>query len=265
MEFWRVYSDAESRFFDIHEIRHVIEPQFNIFVQGSDQDRKDLQPFERDVEGVSGASGTQLSLNQKWQTKRGGEGHWRDVDWIVLNVTWNQFWNKDKTGLFYPGAPLRGFYFASRPELSLATSSIDVDGTWRIGERMRFLGESNYSLDTHRVEQAAAGFAVDQSATLSYFLGNRYVNALHSDQWTIAMDYQLTQKYRLIASESFDTLAGQNILSSVTLIRSLPRLNAALTVTYDANQADTSVIFTMWPEGFPAATPGTYSGAGDRR
>jgi hypothetical protein len=263
MQFWRVYADAESRFFDVHEVRHIIEPQFNIFVQGSDQDRKDLQPFERSVEGISGASGTQLSINQKWQTKRGGEGHWRTVDWIVLNVSWNQFWNKDDAGTFYPGAPLRGFYDPSRPELSQATSSIDVDGVWRIGERMRLLGEANYSLDSHRLEQAAAGFAVDQTATLSYFIGNRYVDVLNTDQWTFAMDYQLTQKYRLIASESFDSDAGRNILTSVTLIRRMPRMYAALTVTYDANQADTSVIFTMWPEGFPASTPGVYMG--DRR
>ncbi len=265
MEFWRVYTDAESRFFDIHELRHVIEPQFNIFVQGSNQDRKDLQPFERDVEGISGASGTQLSLNQKWQTKRGGPGHWRDVDWVVLNVTWNQFWNKDKTGLFFPFAPVRGFFFASRPELSLAESSINVDGTWRVGERMRLSGEADYSLDGHRLEQAAGGFAVDQTSTLSYFLGDRYIDELHTNQLTVAMDYQLTQKYRMIASEGFDTLAGQNILTSVTLIRQMPRLNAALTVTYDANQGDTSVVFTMWPEGYAAPTPGVYSGAGDHR
>ncbi|HVT82982.1 MAG TPA: LPS assembly protein LptD, partial [Phycisphaerae bacterium] len=263
MQFWRVYSNAESRFFDVHELRHIIEPQFNLFVQGSSQDRRDLQPFDRAVEGITNASGTQLSLNQKWQTKRGGEGHWRDVDWIVFNVAWNQFWNKDDTGLFFPARPLRGFYFASRPELSLATSSIDADATWRVGERMRLLGDANYSLDTHRVEQAAAGLAVDQSNTLSYFIGNRYVNALNTDQWTLAMDYQLTQKYRLIASESFDTQAGHNILTSMTLIRRMPRLNAALTVTYDANQADTSVVFTMWPEGLPGSSQPMYMG--DRR
>ncbi len=265
MQFWRVYSNAESRFFDVHEVRHIIEPQFNLFVQGSSEDRKDLQPFQRDVEGVTGASGTQLSLQQKWQTKRGGEGHWRDVDWIVFNVSWNQFWNKDKTDsgtLFYPMTPLRGYYFASRPELSQATSSIDLDGVWRVGERMRFMGEASYSIDGHRVEQAAAGIAVDQTNTLSYFLGNRYVYALNTDQWTIAMDYQLTQKYRIIAAESFDTQAGNNILTSLTLIRKMPRLNAAVTVTYDANQADTSFVFTMWPEGLPGAQPNTYS---DRR
>ena len=54
--------------------------------------------------------------------------------------------------------------------------------------------------------RASAGLAVDQTNTLSYFLGTRYVNSLNTNQVTVAMDYQLTQKYRLIATESFDTL-----------------------------------------------------------
>jgi hypothetical protein len=210
---------------------------------------------------MSTASGSQLSLNQKWQTKRGGEGHWRDVDWVVLNVSWNQYYNRDRTTLtdgtispFFPQLPTRGFFFQSRPELSLVQNSINVDGVWRAGERFRFLGEANYSLESARLEQLATGIAVDQSPVLSYFFGNRYIRALKTDEWTIAMDYQLTRKYQLIAAESFDFQTERNILSSFTLVRKLPRFNTALTVTYDANNADTSVIFTAWPEGLPATS-----------
>ncbi len=31
----------------------------------------------------------------------------------------------------------------------------------------------------------------------------------------------------------------------------MPRFNMAATITYDANNADTSFVFTAWPEGFP--------------
>src|SRR5205823_13274946 len=127
--------------------------------------------------------------------------------------------------------------------------AINVDGTWRVGERARFLGEANFSLDSHRFEQAAAGLAIDQSKTLSYFIGNRYIRGLNTDEWTFALDYQLTQKYQLIAAESYDFKSGNNILTSFTLVRKLPRFSTALTITYDANNADTSVVFTAWPEG----------------
>ena len=266
MQFWHVYDDVQSTFFDVHRLRHIIEPQFNLFVTGTNVERSDLQPFDRDVEGISGGSGMQLALNQKWQTKRGGEGHWRDVDWITLNVSWNQFWNKDNTSLFFPLQPLRGYYFASRPDLSLVRNSINVDGTWRLGERARLIGESDYSLDKHRFEQLAAGLAIDQTKSLSYFIGNRYIGALDTDEWTFAVDYQLTQKYQVIAAESYDFQSRGNILTSVTLVRKLPRFFTALTVNYDANNADTTFMFTAWPEGFPNSGFGNHTGgSGGRR
>lgn len=272
MEFWRVYDQAESRFLDVHRLRHIIEPQFILFASGSNQDRSDLQLFDRDVEGISKASGMQLALNQTWQTKRPGDptqpgqSQWRDVDWITFNLSWNQFWNRDRTSALFPLDPLRGFLFPSRPELSLVANSINANATWRVGEHFRLMGETNYSLDNHRVEQAAAGLAVDQSPSLTYFLGNRFINALGTDEWTAAVDYQLTQKYRLITAESYDFDQGRNILSSVTLLRKFPRFNTAITVTYDANNDDTSVVFTAWPEGFPNTGFGNVvGGAADRR
>jgi lipopolysaccharide assembly outer membrane protein LptD (OstA) len=133
--------------------------------------------------------------------------------------------------------------------LSLVQNSIAADGVWRAGERWRLLGEANYGLDANHLEQMAAGVAVDHSDSLSYFFGNRYVRALATDEWTVAADYKLTRKYEMIASESYDFQTGNNILSSITMIRRMPRFNAALTVSYDANNADTSVVFTAWPEG----------------
>ena len=116
------------------------------------------------------------------------------------------------------------------------------------------------------------GFAVDQSPTLSYFFGDRYIQQLKTSQFTVGVDYQLTQKYQIIATESFDTKAqrfdstidpainpnvfkgyvgdeGQNILTSVSLVRRMPRFNFQVTLTYDANQGDTTFSITAWPEG----------------
>ncbi len=257
MQFWKVYEDVHSTFWDLHRMRHVVEPQFNMFVAGTSEDRKDLQPYDRDVEQISSASGTQLTLHQKWVTKRGGPGAWRNVDWLVVDVSLNNFYNKDKTGMFFTGLPVRGMYMPSRPELSLVQDSITVDATWRVGERARILAEMNYGLNDGEVEHLATGLAVDQTDSLSWFIGNRYVADLKSDEWTIATVYKLTRKYTVMAAQSYDFSANQNILSSLTLMRKLPRFNTALTLTYDTNANDTSVIFSMWPEGLPQANVGT--------
>jgi hypothetical protein len=148
----------------------------------------------------------------------------------------------------------------SRPELSLAQDSINADWVWRAGERVRLMGDANYSLESGRLEQASAGMAIDQSKTLSYFIGNRYVGLLDTDEWTFGVDYQLTSKYELLFTETYDIQAKANILTSVTLIRKFPRLTTAFTVTNDANNSDTTFMFTAWPEGFPQGGVGNMKG-----
>ncbi|MCL2641134.1 MAG: LPS assembly protein LptD, partial [Phycisphaerales bacterium] len=251
LAFWRTYREINSTFWDLRGIRHIIEPQFTIFATGSNIQRGSLQPFDRDVEGISRASGMSFAIHQKWQTKRGGEGHWRDVDWLVLNVQINHYWNADDATFLYPLDPLRGYNFFSRPELSLIRNSVAIDAVWRIGERARLVGEYNINTDTGTLEQFATGLVVDQTDNFSYFFGNRFINALSTNEWTIAVDYRLSNKYQIIAAESYDTSNRGNILSALTLVRRFPRFNTGLTITYDANQADTIVTFAAWPEGFP--------------
>lgn len=251
MEFWRVYDDVESDFWDVHRIRHVVEPEFQVFQTGTTVTRGDLQPFDRDVEGISDASGAQMTMHQKWQTKRGGPGHWRNVDWLVLDVSSISNWHEPRNGPFYPGDPLRGFMFTSRPELSLVRDSINADLTWRVGEWARYMAEESYNVDDARLEQLAQGIAIDQSPYLSYFFGNRYIRDRGTDEWTIGASYKLTRKYTISVTESYDLALRENILTSVTLLRHMPRFNAAFTVNYDANMSDTSFVVTVWPEGMP--------------
>jgi hypothetical protein len=259
MEFWKVYDDVESQFFDVHRVRHLIEPEVTLFETGATQDRANLEPFDPDVEGISNASGGQFLLHQRWQTKRGGKDHERTVDWIEFNISANMFWNKDQPGTFYPLQILEGAVFSSRPELSLVANSINSDLTWRVGERVRYLMDASYNTDTSNLTTLSSGLAVDALPHLSYFVGNRYIGPLRTDEWTFAGSYELTRKYTLSAAESYDFYFAHNILTQFSLARKLPRFNVAVTATYDANQNDTSVVFSAYPEGFPELGLGTGS------
>ncbi len=262
-QFWRVYDDVNSEFFDIHRIRHIIEPEFNMFVVGTDKSRDDLQPFDeamRDVEEISDSSAYMVALHQRWQTKRGGPGKWRDVDLLTLNVSYQQFWNKPSNNSTSPFAelnPLRGTYFASRPDLSLVADSVAADMTWRVGEYLRILGDTSYNTDLNELITAAGGVAVDQSPTVTYFVGDRFVQPLNSNEVTCAVTYQLTRKYSITAVESYDFNINHDIVSALTITRRLARFNAALTISYDADASDTTVVLAVWPEGLPNAGIGT--------
>jgi len=260
-QFWQVYDDVNSEFMDVHRMRHIIEPEFNVFVVGTDKNRNQLQPFDedmRDVEEISDSSAFLLALHQRWQTKRGGPGHWRNVDYLAWNVSYQGFWHKPATGPFAMQDPLRGVYFASRPDLSLPTNSLNTDVTWRVGEFVRVLVDASYNTDLSRLVTASSGLVVDQSPSLSYFIGNRYINApdpgqtvLSTDELTVAVIYQLTRKYTVMATESYDLDLKHDVISSLSLTRKLPRFNASLTFSYNADMGDTTVGFALWPEGMP--------------
>lgn len=259
MQFWRVYENVRSGFWDINGIRHIIEPQVNVFIAGSNEHSADLQPYDRDVEGISDISAVELTLRQKFQTKRGVPGNFRNVDWLVINTSFVSYFDDPEKGPFFRGQPLRGAYFYSRPELSLVRDSVYIEMIRRIGERVRWITEANINLEDGRLEHYANGLIVDQSPHLAWFLGNRYVNARDSSEWTLALDYKLTEKYNLIAAQSYDTGLSKNIFSSVTLVRKFPRLTGALTVSYDANVDDVSFVVSVWPEGFPEVGIGSSS------
>ncbi|HWB54798.1 MAG TPA: LPS assembly protein LptD, partial [Tepidisphaeraceae bacterium] len=74
--FWAVDDTAESTLFDIHRLRHVIEPEINLFTSADNVDRGNLYIYDQNVDAINDISGGQLALRQTWQTKRGGPGEW---------------------------------------------------------------------------------------------------------------------------------------------------------------------------------------------
>jgi hypothetical protein len=215
--FWKVYRGFNSNFLDVHQLRHIIQPEVDVFVSGSNVQQGYLQPFDRNVEGITDASGAEFALRQTLQTKRGSPGHEQIVDWMTFNVAADMFWNKSTIGPFSSnnpmyaggpfstsdyGQPLVGYYDFSQPELSQVADSINANATWRAGANVRLLGDESYNVDLQQLETADAGVMVDQSPSISYFLGNRYIRAVDSDQWTFSINYKLTRKYAFSATES---------------------------------------------------------------
>ncbi len=268
VEIWKTYHHIRSNFFDVHQLRHIIEPEISLFQTGSTVQRGYLQPFSRDVEGITDASGAQFALRQVFQTLRGRPGHRQEVNWITLNVDADVFWNQPKYGPFYPGdpmyagapfstsdfgSPVLGYFDFSRPDLSQVADSLNSNFSWRIGADVRALADEDWSIDNQKLEKFDTGLAVDQSPNLSYFFGNQYLGPLSTDQWTVAVNYQLTRKYIVSLVQSYDFSLAHNVMSSITLVRKLPRFYTAVTLGYSADTKDTAVFFSIFPAGYPHA------------
>lgn len=246
--FWRVDDAVQSRLFDINRIRHVVEPQVSVFTSASTIDRGEVYQYEEDVDSINDLSAVQLALRQRWQTKRGGPGRWRNVDFLTLNVEANFFSNKpDSTAL----APenFRGLYFGSEPEASLPRDSVNADATWRISDQTVLLADVQYNLDKSELATAGVGLIARRDERLTYFLGNRYIEELGSNITTAAAWYQISPKYTIAVSQSFDFGLGQNVASSIQFVRYFDRFIAAIKIYHNSSTDQSGFGFNIFPTG----------------
>ena len=268
--FWKVDDSANSDLFDIHRVRHVIEPEVNLFTSGQTVDRGDLFIYDEPIDPINDVSAAQLALRQRWQTKRGGPGRWRSVDFFSLNIEANFFANQPTDAQLAP-TNFRGLFYPSLPEASIPRNSINSDATWRISDTTALLADAAYNLDTRELATASIGLAVRRDPRLSYFLGTRYIQAaantssppftVHSAITTVAADYELSRKYSLAVAQSYDFGAGDTVGTSIMVIRRFDRFFAAFRFYYDARSHEKGFTINLYPEGLGAtgrAMPGLF-------
>src|SRR6185436_20012000 len=143
---------------------------------------------------VFDVSAVLLALRQRWQTKRGGPGNWRSVDFFALNVELNAFSNAPDGDDFRP-AGFRGLFFNSAPEVSLPRTSINSDALWRISDTTVLLGDIEHNLEEEQLATASVGVAVQRDDRVQYSAGVRYIGDINSTIASFLMNYQISTKY----------------------------------------------------------------------
>ncbi len=247
-ELWKVDPTAQSDLLDIHQIRHVIEPEVNFFTSAMNISRGQVYVFDPDVDAINDISAAEFSLHQRWQTKRGGPGEWRSVDFVTLNVSVAAFENKPVNKYLNP-YDFRGLYFSTYPEESIPRDAVNIDASWRLSDNTVLLGDASYNLDRGNLQTLAAGILVRRDTRLSYYLGNRYIADLKSNITSVHMDYEITPKYTLDIDQEFDFTLGKNVYSSAALIRRFDTFFMAIRYFYDETTRENSFSFNLYPTG----------------
>src|SRR5262249_35186520 len=130
---WRVYETINSDLFDIHRVRHVIEPEVNFFASTQSVDHNELFIYDSQVDQINDIQAAQIALRQRWQTKRGGPGRWRNVDFLTLGISADLFANQPPPAELAPQS-FRGVFFPTLPEASIPRNSLNMDLTWRVSD-----------------------------------------------------------------------------------------------------------------------------------
>jgi hypothetical protein len=259
--FWKIDNDAHSRLFDINRVRHVIEPEVNLFTSAQTVDNSELYIYDEPIDAINDISAAQIALRQRWQTKRGGPGRQRSVDFFTFNVEANFFANQPPSDQLQPKG-FRGSFFQSMPEASIPRNSLNFDATWRVSDTFVVLSDLQQNLDEGQLATAALGVAVTRDPRLSYFVGTRYIEDLDSVIASIAMEYALTMKYSVSLAQSYDfgDVDG-TVFTSASIRRRFDRFSAMLTVYHDQNEDESGFRFAVYPEGLGVGI-GTDSATG---
>jgi hypothetical protein len=128
-----------------------------------------------------------LSINQRWQTKRGTPGNQRVVDWITLNLTGHYFPQSD------------------RDNFGQEFGMFDYDFRWHIGDRLALLSDGYFDTFQDGLQTASIGLAANRPEQGDVYLGFRTIDGpLNSQTVNLRLNYRLSHKWVLRASNSWD-------------------------------------------------------------
>jgi hypothetical protein len=235
-QFHRIDDDVESRMFDLHRMRHIIEPSVTIWHGASDRDLASIPEYEWAVDGVGEGSALRLGLTNTWQTFRGGPGRWTSIDWLTMNVQ-AVFSSHDATSR-YPTPQ----WFSWRPEYSTFGDFVSTNATLRLSDRVAVLGEMTRGLGgedvTHR---ASIGVEIDHAPDLTTFMEYREINSGDSRLLDIGWKYRVSPRYEILVAPAWD-FTTENLRSiRVEAQRSFPDFDLTLYAAYDRVRDETFI------------------------
>lgn len=248
---WRAFPEAQSEFFDIHGIRHIIKTDVVAWGAHTNRDSHELYEFDESVEGIDEIDGVSVGVRQRWQTKRGGPGRERIVDVITWDVELGLF--NDAESDEYSN----GFTSYTRPENSISRNYVNSSLIYRVNDTTELLSELNYDLNDGKVDTFAITYGVERTPRLSYLLGYRYVGDGDSSLLAAGLNYRISEKYIMAVREEFDLDRGQTAQFDIGVIRKFPRWYVSVVFAVDEIDDDFGISVSAWPEGLPTAAIGS--------
>ena len=216
----KVNDAVDSRVFDLHRMRHIIEPSVSVWHSDSNVDSADLPVYDDGVESLFEGTAARFALDQTWQTKRGGPGRWHSVDVFSLDaylVTTSNDADRQSPFLRYVGF---------RPELSNPGDHVGADAAWQVSDAVSLAASTAHDLEEGRQIWSSAGALIRHSPVFNSSFGVRHLEPLESTYFNIGAAYEVGPKYVLSTGASYNTEASDFQNLSAELRRELP--NAVL-------------------------------------
>ncbi|MCC6908407.1 MAG: LPS assembly protein LptD [Phycisphaerales bacterium] len=242
-QFSRINNTVESRLFDLHRIRHIIEPSLTFFSADSDAGVGDSPIYDVDVEGITTGTVMRVGMRNTWQTQRGGPGRWRSVDVFILDTDFVLSTSETQGDYSLPR------YFDYRPELSHLGDHFAGDFMWLVSDQFALAGNMIYDLDRDSIARSAVGYRLDHSRDLYSYTDLRYAEVDDSNLLTTGLGYSLTSLYQFRGSVTFDLNRDDAQSTNLELIRKTPQMDIIFGFSYDQIREDTTISLSLSPRG----------------
>ena len=238
----KVDDSIESRLFDLHRIRHIVEPSITIWGSDSNFDRTDVPVYDDDVEDLLVGSAFRAAIDQTWQTKRGGVGRWRDVDIVKLRT---EYVNINDT----IGSVAIPEYYTSRPELSNPGEYFNASMIVQPTDAFAIAGEWEYDLEQHSTAKSSIGAILENRPGLTTSVEYREVQPLDATFLTVGARYRLSDKYALAFNANYNFRLEDFQTFNTQILRRFQIGTLGATVRYNNIRGETSIGFVFRPLG----------------
>lgn len=250
----RVWDGIDSRLLDLHRLRHTVQPGITYMIAGSNVSRTNLPVFDDDVENLLDGQAVRVGLDQTFQTQRGGPGRWHNAD--VLKITTEFVFTSSDAGQKTP----IGRWYEARPELSSGGNFFNADATWQVTDTLSIAGRDIVDLDLGRQQLVGGGLIIRHSPQFTSYLDAHYVDSQDQTILGVGAQYELTDKYLMGASGSFDASREGFQGGSIEVRRRFESFTFGGSINYDQIAGNTSFGFSIQPAGARAGA--SYSGFG---
>ena len=238
-----VYDEADSKFFDIHRLRHIIEPNATIWYAGTNVDRTSLPVYDEPVEGLVEGGMYRIGINQTFQTQRGGPGQWHNVDLLTLSTDYVY-----STGDTNQRSPYGRFY-DFRPEYSNPGEYGTIDAVLRLTDATSMTASEIFSFDRNEVAATTVGLLIRELPKYSAAVDLRFLNPQNSTFLNLALSYELTSKYSMYLGAEFDANTGDFQSAVIEIHRKFRSLELAVAVATNQITGETGVSVSVIPYG----------------
>ncbi len=247
----KVDDEAISNFFDIHRIRHIVEPSVSIWHADSAFAASDTPIFDDDVEGLLVGTMFRVAVDQTWTTKRGGPGRWRDADILTLNTEY--VWSSDRAG-----TSVIPDYFLARPELSNPGEYFGSEIVFSPTDILAFSSSMVFDLNMNQAARSSFGAIVQHHPGFISSLEYRDIRAIDASYLSARTQYTLTDKYTFSTSANYNFDRGDFQNFFIRLERQFQIGAVGFSLNYNNIRNETTFGIILRPFG----TSGTSAGAG---